>query len=193
MVRLSARVPRGYEGFWQVIRDLDKAGEWTIADVFSQTNIRHKPTVSDYIHRLVRGGFAAVATERPTKHTSPEKCYRLVKRPSIAPSLRRDGTMSPLPAQQRMWNAIRSLKRFSLDDLGFAAGGMAGAVPANTVKRYCTHLAAAGYLVSEGERNYRLKRSMDTGPQAPKILRLHVVWDANRAEVVGSAEAEAVS
>lgn len=192
MVRLSARVPRGYEGFWQIIRELDKAGEWTIAEVFARTNIRHKPTVSDYIHRLVRGGFAAVATERLTKHTSPEKCYRLIKRPAMAPSLRRDGTMSPLPAQQRMWNAIRSLKRFSREDLAFAAT-VGAPLPANTVKRYCTHLAVAGYLIAEGERNYRLKRSMDTGPQAPKILRLHVVWDANRAEVVGSAEAEAVS
>lgn len=191
----SFKVPRGHAGIWQVIRDLDKAGPWTIPDVHGETNIRQKKTVADYIGRLTRGGFAKCLGQRPTPNNGvATKVYQLIKRPSDAPVLRRDGTPLELPAQQRMWTAIRSLKRFSRDDLGFAASSSTGPVPTETVKRYCTHLAAAGYLVSEGERNYRLKRSMDTGPQAPKILRLHVVWDANKNEVVGDhREAEVVS
>lgn len=191
MVRISARVPRGYEGFWQVIRELDKRGEWSIASVYAHTNLRHKPTVSDYIRRLVRGGFAAVATEHPTKHTSPEKLYRLIKRPASAPSLRRDGTLLSLPAQQRMWNAIRSAQQFDLKWLAFAASDESGPIHGKTVQRYTHHLASVGYLAELSPGIYRLKRSMDTGPRAPKILRLHVVFDANRSEVIGSDDAEA--
>lgn len=189
------RMPRGYAGLWQIIRDLDKKGAWTIADVFAETNMTERRNVTDYVHRLVRGGFAKLVEQRPTvTGGDATKIYRLLKKPADAPVLRRDGTLLGLPAQQRMWNAIRSLKQFGRDELALVAASEKGPVAAETVKRYCNHLTAAGYLISEGERSYRLKRSMDSGPRAPMILRLHVVWDANRAEVVGDQrEAEAVS
>lgn len=195
MVRLTARVPRGQDGFWQIIRALDAKGPWTVNDVHGETNVRHRATVQDYVYRLEKAGIAAVVGSRSKALTgSKEKLYRLNKRPAATPSLRRDGTPYDAPAQQRLWTAIRSMKSFAVRELAYAAAGSSGPVPFRTTIRYVVHLASAGYLASLGGGGYRLKPSMNTGPAAPKILRMHVVWDVNRNESVGgdTIDAEAV-
>lgn len=193
IIRLSARVPRGYEWYWSVIRELDHKGPWSIPEVRGYTNVRNKDSVRDYVSRLVRAGFAAhVDTVKTLDNGVPTKLYRLLKRPSTAPSLRRDGRELGLSAQQRMWTAIRSMKRgFGASELAYAAGDTSGAVPTITTKRFVAHLVTAGYLTSDGAGFYRLKPSMNTGPAAPKILRTHVVWDSNRNKVIGDAVVDA--
>lgn len=195
LVRLTARVPRGHDGFWKIIRELDQSGPWSVQDVDGETNIRHYQTINDFVGRLVKGGIAECVAEKSVPRTGqPMKFYRLLKRPFETPSLRRDGTMLQMPAQQRMWNAIRSLKCFSLEDLAYAASDDAGPVPARTAQRYANHLVSAGYLTRLPNADYRFKRSMDTGPYAPKILRMHVVWDSNRNAVISNeTEAEVAS
>ena len=196
-VRLSARVPRGQAGYWTVIRALDEKGSWTVSEVHDETNEKFRQAVMDYVGRLLKGGFARFVGERRGAHQHPPfaKAYRLEKRPSLAPSLRRDGTLLPPPAIQRMWNAVRSLRHFTIDDVAFA-GGSEKAIPKHTAERYIGRLVAAGYLqaIAEGGPGrravYRLKPAMNTGPLAPKILQLNVVWDDNRKEAVGADNAQ---
>lgn len=59
-----------------------------------------------------------------------------------------------------------------------------------------THLSRAGYLQvlrqasPKVQQIWRLKSSMNTGPNPPKILRTKVVYDANRKEIMGRPVAE---
>ncbi|CAM5396807.1 hypothetical protein AFEL58S_01970 [Afipia felis] len=186
MFRLTARVPRGQDGFWKIIRDLDRKGPWSLDLVCGETNVRHRTTVKDFVNRLVKGKIAEiVGTGKKLENGTCENLYRLLKRPAATPSLRRDGTHLSTPAQQRLWTAIRTLRKFTLDELAYAAGDSTGPVSELTTRRYVVHLSSE-YLISEGDRRYRLKPSMNTGPAAPKILRTHVVWDSNRNKPMGA-------
>lgn len=196
MLKLTARVPRGHEGFWQIIRKLDPKGPWSVQDVHGYTNILHHQTVNDFVLRLLKAGYVEqVGTKPGTRTTKVLKLYRLLKRPSETPSLRRDGTTLEMPAQQRMWNAMRAMKEFTLAGLSNAAcDSQHRPVPYYTAQRYVSHLVRVGYLIDVSRGFYRVKASMNTGPSAPKILRLHVVFDTNRNAVMGEpTDAEAVA
>lgn len=189
MAQLTVRIPRGHAGFWSIIRELDTTGPWSVPDVDRGSNV-DKSSIADYVRRLVRGGYARQVDEVRSP-SGPIKRYRLTKRPGIAPSLRRDGTPVPLPAQQRMWTAIRSMRQFTAREVAFAASVEQAAVPVDVAKRYFGYLDTAGYLatVNPGAPGrgavYRLKPAMNTGPLAPSILRVKLVWDPNRAEIIG--------
>lgn len=194
LISVNAIVPRGHEGFWQIIREFDKKGPWSVP-MIDGASIADNSSVRDYVFRLMRAGIAETAGTRPAKGNvnSPEKLYRLVRKPAKAPMLRRDGTELDTPVQQRMWNAIRALKQFTVRELAFAAGGIGGAIKATTVQSYVQNLKRVGYLSSPSHASYRLKPSMNTGPNAPKILRVHVVFDANRNEVIKEPGSTAVA
>lgn len=191
-VELSVVLPFGQDGYWQTIRALDATRPWSIVEIYGETiHCSHKQTVHDFVRRLVRGGFAKVVAERDVGRTSPEKLYRLIRRPLEAPSLRRDGSERPPTGQQRMWNAIRCLKQFTVNEIAYTAGLDAPLVRA-TAGTYVKHLLHAGYLNVMHEKPgsatvYRLKPARNTGPLPPKILRTHIVWDSNRNEVMGGA------
>jgi hypothetical protein len=191
IAELSLVVPLGQEGWWQAIRALDAKRPWSVAEIFGETiHCSHKQTVHDYVRRLVKGGFAQVVEERDSTCRTPEKLYRLTKRPAEAPSLRRDGTALPQSGTLLMWIAIRNLRQFDVHELRGVVGQIRP-LQLSTVKRYVQYLAAAGYLTVFAESRpglaaiWRLKPRMDTGPLPPKILRAHVVWDSNRNVVMG--------
>lgn len=185
---VSFRVPRGHAGFWSIIRALNVQGPWTISEVHDETNERHRNSVADYVYRLARGRFAVVVGRKNVRGRL-EKTYRLLRSPADAPSLRRDGTATPRPGIERMWTAMRTLKQFTTRELAFAAADTAP-IPLLTAERYVAHLLSAGYLIVVSPRArspaiWRLRPNKNTGPKAPKILRLHIVFDANRNEIVG--------
>ena len=185
-------IPRGHDHFWAVIRDLDKAGPWSTADVHGLQN-GHVATVREFIARLVTGGIARVVGR------SPLVTYRLVMRPAATPRIRRDGTQAPPSAQQQLWTAIRQLGQFTYPELILAASTDELAIGAVTGRSYIARLAGAGYLVAVVPGGpgkpavWKLRPGMNTGPKAPRILRTHVVFDPNRNAVMGEAAAEEVS
>jgi len=192
LVELNLRVPRGYEGFWTVMCELDHKGPWTVADVVARSNVSTR-TVSQYIERLARAGIAEVVAERPPHRGAfPAKVYRLTRLPTEAPRLSRDGRELPETANQVMWRAMKMLKVFGPAELAEHCPG----VSLSTVRGYVGLLANAGVLAlarkrrPDAEGRYRVARNL--GSRAPKILAARIVFDPNAGRVVGEAEAAEV-
>lgn len=182
---LAVHVPRGPEAWWPAIVKIDAiCSPWTVAEVAMLTGSVRR-SIQDYVGRLCAAGIAA--SLRPG-------CYRLVRRPTEAPRLERDGSVSPPTGQQQMWTAIRALQSFSYVELAHAASIDTRPISPVAAKTYVNLLGRAGYLAVVQKAKpgtpavWRLKPSMNTGPLSPLVMRTKFVWDPNRAEVVGPAE-----
>lgn len=187
----SKTIRRGSAYMWQVVRGLtddDRSQPFTADEVLDLTNGTELSTVRKWLKTLVRAGI--VAADGDT--------YRLLRRPVLLPHLSNDGRIVSV-GQDALWTAIRALKTFTSRELAVAASTEEHAVTEWTAKSYVKMLLAAGYLTvttpghSHRPAAYRLKPSMNTGPLAPKILRAKLVFDPNRNEVFGQAEAEEVT
>lgn len=193
-VSLTVRVPRGHEGFWRIIRDLDEVGPWTVGTVAERTNAA-LASVGDYVRRLAKAGVCTVVEERPSAF-KPVKVYRLTERPMLAPRLRRDGTRCKPTGQEQMWRALRNLGTATYPELALAASTDEVAIDPVAAKAYIKMLAKAGYLVALAQERsntpvlWRLKPSMNTGPLPPLVMRTKLVWDQNEGRVVGEPRLE---
>lgn len=193
IAHVAARVPRGRAGFWEIIRGLDAAGEFSIPDIVDETNVR-RSQVDDYVRMLKAAGFVKQTGTRPNLGT-PIKLYRLTKRPARAPRLRDDG-QEYASARENLWRTIRNLSRgFTTRELAVVASTPEIAISWRGAARYVYLLHAAGYFTSAAsgrgrERVYRLKLGMNTGPLPPAILKIQAVWDRNLRRVMGDGVAE---
>ncbi|RWO83970.1 MAG: hypothetical protein EOS18_03750 [Mesorhizobium sp.] len=189
MIKLSLVVPRGEAGFWSIILDLDKKGTWTGKQVADRTNVSRN-IVNDYLRRLSIGGFTEIVEQTTTgrmgRNVRPAIVYRLLKRPTRAPRLRRDGSLIAETAKEQLWRAIRMAKEFNALDLPQLC---ASDVKPATAKSYVYALAACGVLVGKWP-NYRLR--LNVGSAAPKILTTRFVFDPNKNVVLGSSVAREV-
>lgn len=201
----------GHDHFWRVIRELGAGGaRFTISDVVGQTRA-HKHSVGDFVRRLCRATppIAERAGYRQVKapHWGEGKStravtYRLLQAPFETPSLRRDGTPGRYgELRQQMWNILRGPQAragITSSELVMLAE-TDRPIKQGTAAEYLIWLHAAGYLVIEEKAahgrltRYRLRPSMNTGPRAPKVLKTRLVYDPNRLEVVGAAQAEEVA
>lgn len=194
IVELSASVPRGEEGLWSIILELDTAGPWTVRQVHDRTNI-DTGLVARLVRKLWRGGFAKVVDE-VTKLPNggklpPDRFYRLTKRPVAVPRLRNDGSLLPEREHDQLWRAMKMAKHWTVNDLAEFCPGIA----TNNIYRYCRRLAAAGILQRSGSANvkdvrYRLVRNL--GNRAPRILATDFVFDPNTKTVIGTSVAREV-
>lgn len=192
--RLKSRLPVGQEGLWSVITRLDEAGPWAIPDVEGETN-RSRNFAGNYVRALAKAGIAQVVGERRTKYGRPVKLYRLAQKPAAHPRLRYDGTATEKAAlhQEQLWNAARQLKQFSVAELAFAASTDT-AVPRRTAQWYVRHLVLAGLVTVAWKQGashahvYRVNPEAASKPAAPRVLRLHVVYDPNSGEVIFAAK-----
>lgn len=185
-------VRAGQDHFWAVIRRLDAHGPWTVPAVIAQSPDALGADVRAYVRRLVKAGWA----EEQAKDGEVSR-YRLLRRPVRGPSIDREGRLrKPGQVNRQIWTAIRGLATFSYREITVAASTEDVPIAEGTVKKYLTRLSQAGYLrvVEPGgpckPRTYALKRSMDTGPEAPRVLRTKLVWDQNREQIMGEAIAE---
>lgn len=183
----TRKIRRGQDALWQVVRDLtaaDRDRQVFLSEIARQMD-EDASILKLHIGRLVKAGFMIPDT------SIAGPCWRLVKRPTKIPVAQ--------TRQDAMWASMRALKTFDARELALAATTEALPVSVSTAKQYLKFLAPAGYLAlvreaipGSGGRLalYRLKPSMDTGPEAPKVLRTLLVYDPNRDEVFGPAEAE---
>lgn len=186
--RIAVRVPRGQDGFWRIMRQLDAAhGEFTVTDIEGGTNVPRE-SVEHYVQRLTKGGFLKPLRDVAVAGTPfKAKVYRLLRRPATAPRLRDDGTPVPPTAQERLWLGMRNLRQFDAKELAFTASMPGALVPRKTAQRYINQLETAGYLSAFARGVYRLKPAMNTGPLPPSILKIDAVWDRNRKKLIGPA------
>ncbi len=188
-------IKRGQDYLWQVIRDLtaaDRTRPFFLAEIMKHMAGTDASAVKTDLTRMVKAGLIAQQT------SAAGPCWQALKRPTKLPALSREG-LAVRSAQDAMWAAMRALKVFDARELSLAASTVERAIPLWTAKSYLQRLDAAGYLTvtrratkGPGGRTaaYRLKPSMDTGPEAPRILRTRMVYDPNRNQVMGPAEAE---
>jgi hypothetical protein len=87
-----------------------------------------------------------------------------------------------------MWTAMRGLKTFSPIDISAHASTDAVGVSIDDARAYCGTLLRAGYLKElrkasprKHEATYRIVKN--TGPKAPRVRRVRVVFDENLGEV----------
>ncbi len=190
MLALQARVPRGQDGFWAIIREIDQEIEetagtrgWTVADVDLRSNV-DRGTIRDFVRRLELGGFVRRLPGLGIAR------YRLTTSRLEAPRLRRDGTELPEPQTQTIWRTLRMMKSGTAEEVARHATTAERAPDLQVVRRYLRELVAAGVLIPAVEGGGRSNRSVyrlvrDLGPKAPKILRAHVVFDPNAGLVLG--------
>lgn len=186
-----ARVPRGQQGFWDLIRELRV---FTVSQLDGRSNVS-RDTIHDYVKRLVR--IDVVAVEKTDERGA--KVYRLVKDLGPeAPKVRRDGTIVPAgSARENMWRTMKRLGVFTPRELAVAASTATHPVDEADAKSYIRYLRLANYLqqVETGnprrQARYRFVPAMNTGPVPPMIQRTHQVFDPNLGKVVWHGDLEA--
>ncbi|MEZ5648655.1 MAG: hypothetical protein R3E60_06955 [Alphaproteobacteria bacterium] len=194
MAKLTVRVPRGFAGFWDVIRSVWKEkGFFTLTDIDGQSMV-DRSTVSDYLHRLEKGGYVKHIGNNPDTPNGT-KLYKLLKYPLEAPRLRKDGSaVTQGDSQDRMWRSMKMLKKFTAHDLAINASLPKAIVPTITAVSYIKHLLKAEYLrVLEpryGSKGAIYQLVKFTGPKAPMVQRTNWVWDPNTKEVMGPEAGE---
>ncbi|MBN9334683.1 hypothetical protein [Devosia sp.] len=191
MVQLTARVPRGHEGFWAIILELDGVGPWTLRQLDEQTNV-NRASSKDYVHRLERGGFAERVGEVSARSgVANATLWRLLKKPIEAPRLDRHGNELEETSAQLLWRSIRILKTFTCRELQAAAEMPERPVALATARHYVAALSDVGVVSAPPTRaptewTYRLLR--DVGPKAPSVSSALVVFDPNSRQVLGEPE-----
>lgn len=189
--KLTVRVPRGQQGYWDIIRALGAEGqEFALHDVYMRTNVA-KASVSDYIRRLVKGGYLKLSRSVKKKGVIKTKHFVVLKPVGVAPSLRRDGSESPPTLNGYMWRAMKMLPPFDANELVRVCDVDGRIIAIKTARGYLMMLHKAGYLRLIAPHSYeklavyQFVKSMDTGHHAPRIMKSKIVWDQNLNQRMG--------
>lgn len=192
-LQIAVYPPRGRDGLWRMLLDLDAKGPWSNGDAARETNM-NRGTLSEFLGRLRKAEISIQVDERPHRRGGPAiALYRLARRPVEVPLVSRDGDLLPEPMIQVLWRTIKMLKSFSLDDLVAAASTADRVINRNSTSSYVNELARVGILAKAGHfhcRQFRLIKNV--GALAPKILTAKVVFDPNSREVLGEVQAREV-
>ena len=167
------------DDLWKMIRALKR---FTLSDLHRQS-MMERSSIKAFLDILIKGGFVA---ERKALKGKPT-IYSLVKDNGIhRPELTPEGKRKAPNGRQRMWSAMKVLKRFSYLDLALAAS-----VAHLDAKDYCFDLRKAKYLkIVQSARPmcntevYAFDKSKDTGLLAPQVKRDGSIYDRNLAQVV---------
>ena len=194
-------LPRGREHYWKVACQFGAKG-FTLGQLAGCTNGVAVTTVAKWIEDMRRMGFIKQIGETKTPFGTRANVYAVAKKSAKAP-VARDPDYQGLRGRmrQQMWTAMRVLPAFSQRELVVTASTDVVMVSDASAKAYCRHLVNAGVLqiVKPCERGggagssaavYRLKKSANSGPQAPRIFAAAIVFDPNRAEILGEAEVQ---
>lgn len=196
----SNAVLRGHDHFWSVIMGRHRTGQtFSVRDIDLASNA-DTGAVRDFVQRLEKARLIEAVGDVPT---FVDRQWRPVVVQTAAPRVRRDGSIiESQPATRCMWNLMRGpmgRSGFTYLDLVHWSQTEETRISANTAKSYIGALNRAGYLIrlDPGKPGtpaiWRLDPAMNTGPQAPMILRTKLVFDANQQKIMGDAEAEEVS
>lgn len=191
----------GMDYVWSLILDLTRE-----SDTFSYRDIKGMCDQSRLVQvrlDLVKLQDAGFLDRLPASRPKGARPYRLLKRQSDTPILRKDGSGESTRGRgiQHMWNVMRRARGgFTVADLAIDASTEDVHVSHQHAKQYCLLLERAGILRKQrtGERGvgrniYVLLGSANTGPKPPRRYQSVFVYDQNRGRVIGKVTAEEVA
>ena len=163
---------------WVMVRELRR---YTLGDLYASLPKVNRATVREYTMCLYRGGF--VAREPLTgRGVSTPYIFTLVNDIGlVAPRLNKQGVLLPDSNQQRMWRAMKILKKFPLPELIACASTDGRPVTENAAYDYLKHLRHAQYVTLTGERYVLV---VYTGGGAPMVQRTKVLFDPNIGKAI---------
>lgn len=142
--------------------------------------------VEDYTDDLLKAGFLKRVEGTGVKKgvLQVPLMFTLPKRQAEAPRVSETGAKVTQGAgNEAMWRAMKVLPTFDYTDIAKAASLGTLIVSPQTAKAYVVHLARAGYLAtvraSKPGTPARHRLQINSGPHAPAITRLKVVFDRN--------------
>lgn len=157
-------------------------GSFTVNDILGDIRLTAS-SINDYLSGLTNGGYLSVVKSRERMVLN---VYTLINNTGVdAPRVRKDGTpVTQGIGRKYLWNAMSTLKTFSILDLTRAASTEIHQVAESEAESYCAALCLAGHLRRQPDGRYRL--IMRTGPHPPQIQRTKQVYDPNLRAVVWS-------
>jgi hypothetical protein len=158
-------------------------------------------TVQKWLHSMTRQGELKIVGSRPAMAGKRAHVYAVVRIRATPPKLERgfEGVLGRV--QQQLWNAMRTLPNFTIQELAVAASTEERPVSRNAANKYVCALWRAGMVLAVerpvfGRKGvsgvapglWRLLRQHNRGPAAPQILQARFVFDPNRDQIVGESE-----
>jgi hypothetical protein len=185
-------LPRGPDHYWKAACDFGPKG-FTVGELFWATNAKTRGVLSEWIKAMVARGLIALIEKRDVKPRG-QFVYAVVRSTSKVPI---DPDIKHGRVARHLWTAMRGLPMFTVGELAAAASTDEVVISHKSASDYVRKLELAGALVvvREAKRKslnsgvYRLKRSADTGPLAPREIRAKVLVDRNTGRPIGQAEA----
>lgn len=177
---------------WVAVVSLERFTAIDVGLVVSKKVAINTGTVRSYLLRLNKGGY--IRLDGMKAHG--ERIYILYcENVGNTPRLNVDGSQVRERKTQRVWRAIKILRRFGVKEV-MITGSMPGdPISESSVRSYLGWLVNAGYVVSPrqprniGMRYYRIVPSKCAGPRAPIVRRRVELFDPNLDEVVYTKEA----
>ncbi|MGD0640263.1 MAG: hypothetical protein ABSC22_05900 [Roseiarcus sp.] len=189
---LRTNLPRGPEHYWKAACDFGPNG-FTARELLGCTNGVSRTTVRIWIREMVERGLLVVIERRDVKPRG-QLVYAVARPTRNAPI---DPEVRHGRVQRQMWTAMRNLTTFTVAELAAAASTDEVAVSRHSAADYVRRLAGVGVLtiVRQTRANnlnsgmWRLKKSANTGPLAPRQIEVAVMIDRNTGKPLGNAEA----
>lgn len=194
-------LPRGPEHYWKVAVGYGAKG-FMLGELAGCTNGVAYQTVKTWLYAMVEAGAIKQIGARKSSGGLPAHIYAVAIRTAKPPVRRRpEYTGARGRIQQQLWTAMRTLGTFTTVELAAAASTDTLVINQRTAEAYIRKLARVGVLLvvepyAKGKPGrtgaragaWRLKKSANTGPLAPKIFKAEIVFDSNRAEIIGESE-----
>jgi hypothetical protein len=186
----------GPQHVWTAARELSALGTFTIRTLHGLTNGVARSSVKALVFAWTRQG--AVERVQTSDRPFAPTLFRVApgfRDFALAPVVRRSAYADERGRrQEQLWTAMRTLPRFTIPELAFAASTDDRPIGADIARSYVGRLLKAGLVIalqpyakgapgrSPGAQAgvYRLKPSANTGPRAPRFLKGGVVFDPNR-------------
>lgn len=192
MIALKLALPRGPEHYWKAACDFGPEG-FTARELLGCTNGVSRTTVRIWIAEMIERGALVVIERRDVKPRG-QLVYAVARQTKKAPI---DPEVKHGRIQRQLWTAMRNLTTFSIAELAAAASTDDVSISRHSAADYVRRLTLAGALtiVRPTRANnlnsglWRLKKSADTGPLAPRQITMSVMIDRNTGKALGTAEA----
>jgi hypothetical protein len=200
-IHIEVAMPSGPAHYWREMQARPKG--FTIREIALCADGIAYTTVKRYVWFLVRQGYVVRIGQKRDGYAQ-QAVYVVRKRQTKPPIERPDPQRAPLTAREAMWNAMRALDQFTARELCVSASTEERPVSQRSANLYIQKLVAVGVLqvleppqkalgkagdtpLGATAGRYRLTKSANTGPLAPKLCVAGFVFDPNISRVLGDA------